>query len=272
MANSIDCVHNMNMNQSVSAPSGSQSISRAVGLLRQLSQAMPEGLTTSQAAERQGLSRPTAHRILKNLMGEGFVDRSPLTNKWLLGPELYILGAVAAERFDITELAAPAVNALAKETGESAFLSVRRGTESVCLTRVDGSFPIRSFVLYEGIRFPLGVASAGIAMLAFESDRFIDSYLATGALSDAHGVTHSADEIRDRIQSTRKNGFSVNPGLVVEGSWGMAAAIFSPAGRAEWALSLTGVDTRFTADRRPYLGKLLLEKAHEVTTLLKRQS
>ena len=52
-------------------------------------------------------------------------------------------------------------------TGESAFYSARRGNETVCLLREDGSFPIRSHVLHEGIRFPLGVASAGQVILAF---------------------------------------------------------------------------------------------------------
>jgi hypothetical protein len=33
----------------------------------------------------------------------------------------------------------------------------------VCLAGAEGSFPLRSHVLREGIRFPLGVASAGPA-------------------------------------------------------------------------------------------------------------
>ncbi|HUH53512.1 MAG TPA: IclR family transcriptional regulator [Microbacteriaceae bacterium] len=252
-----------------SSPAGGQSISRATDLLRILSTAMPLGLTTSDLSRHANLTRPTTHRILAILAHEGFVDRNTLTGNWLLGPELYVLGAIAAERYDITEVAAGQVASLARETGESAFLSARRGNESVCLTRVDGSFPIRSFVLYEGVRFPLGVASAGIAMLAFENDAYIDEYLQRENFIDSHGVKHSAAEIRERIAETRELGYSVNPGLVVEGSWGMAAAIFSPSGSAEWALSLTGVDTRFTRERRPHLGRLLLEHAHEVTRRLR---
>jgi DNA-binding IclR family transcriptional regulator len=48
----------------------------------------------------------------------------------------------------------------------------------------------------------------------------------------------------------------------VEGSWGIAAAVFDRSGRPSWALSLTGVETRFRADRRRELGTLLLEAAH----------
>ncbi|MEP6563375.1 MAG: hypothetical protein ABJD68_20130, partial [Nakamurella sp.] len=59
------------------------------------------------------------------------------------------VSAVAAGRHDVTRYAREFVEALAEETGESAFFSARRQSEKICLVRVDGSFPIRSFVLYE---------------------------------------------------------------------------------------------------------------------------
>ncbi|MBI3690700.1 MAG: IclR family transcriptional regulator, partial [Mycolicibacterium aromaticivorans] len=57
-------------------------------------------------------------------------------------------------------------------------------------------------------------------------------------------------------------GYAVNPALIVEGSWGIGAAVFDQNGRPAWALSLTGVETRFKPDRRQELGTLLLEQAH----------
>ena len=54
----------------------------------------------------------------------------------------------------------------------------------------------------------------------------------------------------------------MNPALIVEGSWGMGAAVFDRSGRPAWALSLTGVETRFKPQRHPELGTLLLEQAH----------
>jgi DNA-binding IclR family transcriptional regulator len=60
----------------------------------------------------------------------------------------------------------------------------------------------------------------------------------------------------------------VNPGLIVEGSWGMGAAVFDPSGQPAWALSLTGIESRFSPERRPELGRLLLEHAHRLTEKL----
>lgn len=229
---------------------------------------MPQGAGTSELARAASLSRPTAHRLLSSLTEQGFVDRDQRSGAWLLGPELYLLGAVAAERYDISELARPHVAALAEATGESAFLSARRGNESVCLLREDGSFPIRSFVLYEGKRFPLGVASAGLVMLSFLPSEQRERYLAQATLESEFGATHRSDALRARISETRELGYAVNPGLVVTGSWGMGAAVFDRTGSPAWALSLTGIESRFTSARRPEMGRLLLEHAHRLTQAL----
>lgn len=239
-------------------------MNRATALLRAVSTVMPQGAGTTELAHGAGVSRPTAHRILTALAEEGFVDRDQRSGRWLLGPELYLLGAVAAERYDITALAREHVAALAEATGESAFLSARRGGETVCLLREDGSFPIRSFVLYEGKRFPLGVASAGLAILSFLPDGAAERYLAHAALEEAYGPEHSTARLAERIAETRSLGYAVNPGLIVEGSWGMGAAVFDASGQPAWALSLTGIEPRFAAERRPELGRLLLEHAHRL--------
>jgi DNA-binding IclR family transcriptional regulator len=244
-------------------------IGRVSALLRGLSGCGQDGATTSQIALTAGLARPTAHRLLVSLAQEGFVDRDRHTGRWFLGPELYLLGSTAAARYDVTPQARAGVHRLAAATGESAFFSARRGEETICLLREDGSFPIRSFVLFEGARFPLGVVSAGLVVLAFLDDAQIDSYLDRVDLTVAWGPSHRPGAVRERIAATRELGYSVNPGLVVEGSWGMAAAVFDRSGAPAWALTITGVESRFRPDRRPQLGRQLLDEAHRLTVALR---
>lgn len=244
-------------------------VGRMAAVLRAVSSAMPRGITTAEVARSTGLARPTAHRLLGAMAAEGFCDHDHREGVWLLGPEMYLMGTVAAERYDITEIARPHVSALADATGESAFLSVRRGEESVCLLRTDGAFPIRSFVLYEGKRFPLGVASAGLAILSFLPESAIERHLASRDLEPVYGSDHGQGSLRRRIAETRERGWAENPALIVEGSWGMGAAVFDAAGQPAWALSLTGVESRFSPERRPELGRLLMHHAHELSKKLR---
>ena len=239
-------------------------LGRVAAMLRALSAREPLGATTSELARDAGLARPTAHRLLSALLTEGLVDRDA-GGRWQLGPELYLLGTAAAARYDVTALAQPSVRRLADATGESAFFSVRRGDETVCLLREDGSFPIRSHVLYQGIRFPLGVASAGLAILAYLPDADVERYLADASRTAGYGPAHTPDALRGRISATRRDGYALNPGLIVEGSWGMGAAVFNARSEPVGALSLTGVEHRFSAHRQPQLGRLLLAEAHRLS-------
>ncbi|MEU6559880.1 IclR family transcriptional regulator [Nocardia nova] len=249
--------------------SGSHVVARAARLLRALGACASAGASTTELANTTGLARPTVHRLLVALAEEGLVDRDGKTALWSLGPELYLLGAAAANRYDITDHARDIVAQLSRLTGESAFLSAHRGDETVCLMSREGSFPLRSHVLHEGIRFPLGVASAGLAILSHLPGREIDDYLGRTDLTSAWGQAHSESRIRERIDTTLADGYAVNPALIVEGSWGIGAAVFDRSGRPAWALSLTGVETRFREPRRTELGTLLLEHAHQLTGRLK---
>ncbi|MFT4009672.1 MAG: IclR family transcriptional regulator [Nocardioidaceae bacterium] len=243
-------------------------VGRTGVVLRAISAHEPRGLTTTGVATATGLARPTAHRLLVALTREGLVERDLRTHRWLLGPELFFLGRSASPRYDVTALAEPFVQRLARVTGESAFFSVRRGDQTICLLREDGSFPIRSHVLYEGIRFPLGVASAGLAILAYLPDVEADAFLARTDLEPDFGPAHAPAAVRARIAETRTRGWALNPGLIVEGSWGIGAAVFDSQDRPRWALSLTGVEQRFGGERSAEYGRVLLDSAHELSRVL----
>lgn len=141
----------------------------------------------------------------------------------------------------------------------------------MCVYHQEGSFPLRSHVLHEGVRFPLGVASAGLAILSHLPTAEISSYLDQAALTKTWGTSHSAESITERTAYTQYDGYATNPGLLVEGSWGLGAAVFDRMGRPAWALSLTGVETRFASPvRRKHMGAMLLEQA-QVLSLRLRQ-
>lgn len=255
------------MDSNATTVPGTQSVARAARLLRLVTTAGDEGASAADLAARAELTRPTAHRLLAALRAEGLVDQDDETGRWMPGPELYLMGTVAASRYDVTSVARDIVRSLAVRTEESAFLSVRRGDETVCLLREEGSFPIRSFVLSEGVRFPLGVASAGLAILAFLPPHDVDNYFARHPeLEQRWGRPHGEARLRARLRETQERGYALNPGLIVEGSWGMGAAVFTREGHPQWALSLTGVEFRFTPERVAELGRTLLAHAHQLTT------
>jgi DNA-binding IclR family transcriptional regulator len=247
---------------------GAQVVSRIAGLLRLVGRSA-NGMSLADLVRESGLTRPTVHRLLSSLASEGLLDHDAASGNWVLGPEILLMGSVASARFPLEDIARPSLRRLAEATGESAFFSIRRGAETVCLLREEGSFPVRSFVLHEGVRFPLGVASAGTAIMAFlpeaEQEELLDGW---AAHAGAFAAGHTRGLVRENLAQTRLRGYSVNPGLVLEGSWGMGAAVFDRSGRPAWALSLTGIEPRFRPDRQEELGGLLMAEAHRITQQL----
>ena len=71
--------------------------------------------------------------------------------------------------------------------------------------------------------------------------------------------------LRARLRETQERGYAVNPGLIVEGSYGIGAAVFTREGHPQWALSLTGVQFRFGPERLAELGRTLLAHAHQLS-------
>ncbi|MFJ9753206.1 IclR family transcriptional regulator [Streptomyces chartreusis] len=202
------------------------------------------------------------HRLLTTLAEEGFMDRDRRTGRCFLGPELYLLDQTAGVRYDVTRQARASVHRFATQTGERVFFSARRGEETVCLPREDGDFPIRSFVLHEGARFPPRGRLAGLVILSFLDDGEIDSYLARTDQVSRWGDTHSSGAVRARIAQARRDGYAINPGLLIEWSWGMAATMFDSAGQPAWALTLRASKAASAQIGSPNSAHFLLREAH----------
>lgn len=123
---------------------GAQVVTRIAGLLRIVGR-RPEGSSLVEVVRESGLTRPTVHRLLTSPAAEGLLDHDAKTGKWVLGPEILLMGSVASARFPLEDIARPSLRRLAEETGESAFFSIRRGPRpSACCARKAASRCARS--------------------------------------------------------------------------------------------------------------------------------
>lgn len=241
---------------------GAQSIERAVAILRIVAASGAYGIKLTEVVEAAKLSKGTVHRILLALAREGLVEQEDDSRLYFLGPEAYVLGAVASSRFGVHDLAGPALRRLADATQDAAFVSVIRGLEVVCLQREEGAFPIKSHVLKPGDRHPLGVSSAGQAVLAVMDDEAVERTLAANADDiQARYPHYSLDLVRDLVQEARANGYSVNRGLIWPGAWGVGVAVLGPSGSPIAALNISAIESRLPPERQTEVAELLHKEA-----------
>ena len=114
---------------------GTQSIERALTLVREIAAHNRGGSRLLDLATRTGLQRPTVHRMLKCLAAENMVQQDSDTHRYFLGPMVFELGLTAAPRFNLREICQPALSRIAEATGDTVFLTHRSGLDSVCLDR-----------------------------------------------------------------------------------------------------------------------------------------
>ncbi|HEX7391188.1 MAG TPA: helix-turn-helix domain-containing protein, partial [Acidiphilium sp.] len=72
-----------------SAETGTQSLNRALDLLRIVASRSRTGLRLVEAVEQTGLTRPTVHRLLQALTHQGFTAYDPASRRYHLGPEAF---------------------------------------------------------------------------------------------------------------------------------------------------------------------------------------
>lgn len=226
---------------------GSQSIHRAMALLREVARQNEPGIGVRELADSTGLKTATARRMLKALELEDMLAYDPARRVYRLGLGLHYLGATA-NQYDIRHKFRHALENLVSRTSETTYLAVRSGHDVLCLDRAEGTSVIRALLLEAGARAPLGIGSASLALLAACPDREINSVLqANRRRYPIYNDLTSAD-IRALVDRTRQTGYAVSEGnmdrdvigvgLVARDSDGRpeaAIGVMSPAGRMDGA-------------------------------------
>lgn len=246
---------------------GAQSVDRALGLLSLIGRHSVEGIGLSTIVTGTGLSRPTARRLLLALMRARMVEQDTATRQYFLGEETYVLGVLAARRFDLMDLTQDSLTDLAGLSGDTVFLSVRRDSFSVCVKKEEGTFPIRTHALQVGHRHPLGVGAGSLAILAALPEEERVEIL--GRNKDLLVRTFpgcSPEALTPLIHQATQVGYSLNPGLVLTNSWAVGAAFRMPGGRVAGAISIAAIDSRMGPERQAELGAALLRETAKIET------
>lgn len=236
---------------------GTQTLARAVAVLKHLGAAGAAGLRLVDVQERVGLTRPTVHRILKSLGEHGFTARDPSGRRYVLGPELAILARAAeTHTLDLQKLCHPHIVELARETGDTAFLMVRSGFELVCVDLQTGAYPVKTMTANIGTRRPIGIGAAGVAVLAALGEDEAKEALKAASPHQREYEKANDAAIFATLQNARKIGYALSDGMVLGSVRGVSVAILDQREPVA-ALVVASIRERISAARLPAIGALL---------------
>lgn len=236
--------------------SGTQSIERALTLMREIAAHNRTGSRLLDLASRTGLQRPTVHRMLKCLTLENMVQQDPETHRYYLGSMVFELGLTAAPRFNLREICHPAMNRIAEATGDTVFLTQRSGLDSVCIDRQEGAFPIKTFTLEIGMRRPLGVGTGSLAILSALPDEEVRDIVAANAPRlPEYGL--SQQSLLAQVKRAQKLGYAVREMPTLAGVRSIGHALHNQSGVAFAALSVSTISSRMNEKRVLELASML---------------
>lgn len=209
--------------------SGTQSLERAVDLLKALALRNRAGWRLGDLAARCGIDKGSAHRLLASLIRQRLVEQRPDDRHYLLGPLVWELGLSVPGHPESYGSCHQRLELLARRFGGLAFLMVRSGTEYVCAVRA-GDVDLRAVSVNVGTRRPLITSAGGVAILLSLSE------LETAQVR-ANNIQQEMARCGDvRLKALEKMyrrsetfGYGVNLGDVVPGIHAVGAPVFSQA-------------------------------------------
>ncbi|MFW7342171.1 IclR family transcriptional regulator [Pollutimonas sp. H1-120] len=255
---------------------GPQALTRGLALLAALKEAAPEGVRVTDLARSTGIERPTVHRLLLSLESAGWVKKAENGRRYFADAQGGLSLAVStmdnSATREVVVRAIPAMRRLASKLGDAIFLVTREGDESVALHREIGDYPIQILATYAGKRYPLGVGSAGMALLAGLPDDLAVKVVESNSLrlEEYGGLTPQT------IHRLRKNaqlrGYAVMQNYAVRGAMGVGCALTDERGNAVLAMSVSAVTERMPLKRQGEIARLLQQELEALRVPPNRQS
>ncbi len=242
----------------------SEDTSFARGLRVLLMVADRGGIRADELSELLDTPLSTVYRYLRTLAEFGFVDRRG--SEYWLGPRLLIGGANVTSA-TLLQAAAPVMQVLVEETGETALLLRRVGITAVTLAAAEPSKPLR-VTIETGTVFPLHTGAGPRALLAFAPPEVVDEVLAAAAASPA-GVSIDEAELRASLADIVTTGLARSEGEIVPGTVSIAVPVLREDGIAA-AIAVVGPEFRCSLAWRTRVARLLPEAAQTVVKVIGR--
>ncbi len=250
---------------------GTQSIRRALSVLRILATAREAGFGLTEIAGQAGLTLPTVHRILNILVAEGIVEQKLRTRRYAVGEQIPLLALARPANSPLLAAALPHLNAAVEAIGDTGFLTFRTGLDTVCIARRLGNYPIQVLALDVGDRRPLGVSSAGFAMLASLDPQQARSIVMQNRRRFS-SYSISVEEALLSVSRARTHGYAFRERGLVPGTRALSVTIGEAGSEAIAALSIAAIARRLPQPRVAVIVDRLRGHAAQIDLALRRPS
>jgi IclR family transcriptional regulator, pca regulon regulatory protein len=221
------------------------SLEKGLGVLDILA-AHPAGLTLTETAERAGLTRAGARRLLLTLVATGHARQEG--RRFLLTAKLLALSRTWLRDISLWDYALPFLREVSAATNESCSAAVLAETDVVYVARVPGQ-RIMSVALHVGTRLPAWCTSMGRVLLSGMSVEERTALIARSAITRNTPKTLTArDAIERAIKAAGDDGYALVDEELELGLLSLAVPIRDRTGRMVAAINVPAQSARYTPE------------------------
>lgn len=223
---------------------------RGLLIMEELYKAGKHGLRIPEITQRTGVQRSTVYRYLDALIQKDFVHVVADTQTFVFNEARFMPDVPDESHLNALKAC---LRRISDTTGDSSFLVRRDGADSLCLHRELGSYPVQVLGVDIGHRQPMGVGSAGLALLSNLRQDDIDELLSlnTPRFADYGGMTRN--QMERLIASTRERGWAVVGNAAVSGILGVGVPVPHRSGHPVFAISVSSVLERMPLKRQRFI-------------------
>lgn len=220
-------------------------LGKAVTILRAFG-AEDRVLTLAELVRRTGLHKATTHRLCREMVSQGLLDRTEAGYRLSIG--LFEIGMRASGGRSLAEVAMPFLTELYDRTHETVHLGVRQGSAVVYVAKLGGHRQARSPSRVGG-RMPLHCTAIGKVLLAFSEPAVTEELLGAPLDRRTPHTIVSPSVLERRLAAVREDGVAFEYEESALGVVCVAAPVSDGDEGVMAAVSITGPSGRFHPDR-----------------------
>jgi len=238
---------------------------KALRILECLAEDEQTTFTLTELSRRLHLHVSTVHRLIVNLLRQGFVEVDPGTGGYRLGFRMLRMGLRVLDRLDYRRVAQPLLRELNLRTQETVHLAILQGDHAISIEKFGSPQPV-GLDPRLGRLMPLYCTGVGKTLLANQTEEVLDQILRNLPLDRHTAQTITAlPQLRKELGKIREQGYAFDLEEAVVGLRCVAAPLLDHRGCVVAAFSVAGPSTRMTTERMQELAQMVVETSREIS-------
>jgi DNA-binding IclR family transcriptional regulator len=241
-----------------------RSVAKALTIINILAESK-RSMPLAEIAAKMAMAKSTIHGLLSTLRDYGYVEQSDFDGNYRLGIILFEIGSKVADNWNVRKVAAPYIQKLVEETGETVHLVVLDKDEVLYIDKHESTQSLR-IVSEIGSRLPAHCTGVGKALLAFIPPTEVKRIIAAKGLKRyTKNTITEPEKLEAELERIRRQGYAEDNEEIMESLRCVAVPIWDYNGKACAAISISGPLTRMGQERMQVLKEHIVQTAMDIS-------